>query len=73
MYELKNNFFDNLDFQIKLKRIEEFNKKLPSYKEQLKECDLALRELRDKFEEIRKRGIYSRVIEQLNSYIENSK
>ena len=73
MIELKNNFFENLDFQIKLKRIEEFKKKLPSYKEQLKECDLALRELRDKFEEIRKRGIYSRVIEQIDSYIETSK
>ena len=73
MIELKNNFFENLDFQIKLKRIEEFKKKLPSYKEQLKECDLALRELREKFEEIRRRGTYSRVIEQINCFIEKAK
>ncbi|MFX1277284.1 MAG: hypothetical protein ACFFBP_07315 [Promethearchaeota archaeon] len=73
MIELKNRFFENLDYQIKLKRIEDFKKKLPSFKKKLQECDLAVRELREKFEEIRRRGTYGKIIDQINSYLENTK
>ncbi len=72
MIELKNNFFENLDFQIKMKKIEEFRKNLPTYKQQLHECHLAVSELRERFEEIRRRGTYNKIIEQIDNFIEKA-
>ena len=69
MIELENNFFDNLQHQIKVKQLEQFKNKLPSLKDQLNECNLAVQELREKFEEIRRRSAYRRIVGQLNEFV----
>ena len=69
MIELENNFFDNLQHQIKVKQLEQFKNKLPYLKDQLNECNLAVQELRERLEEIRRRSAYRRIVGQLNEFV----
>jgi len=69
--ELKNEYLKNLNHQINRKKIEQFKKNLPSFNEQLMECDMAVRELREKFEEIKRREGYKIIIQKLEQYVRN--
>ncbi len=70
--ELKNEFLENLNHQINLKKIEQFKKNLPSFSEQLQECDLAVQELREKFEEIKRREAYKIIINKLTKFVKKN-
>jgi len=67
--ELKNEYLINLNHQINRKKIEQFKKNLPSFSEQLVECDLAVQELREKFEEIKRREAYKIIIDKLTDFV----
>lgn len=67
--ELKNEYVENLNHQINRKKIEQFKKNLPSFSEQLVECDLAVQELREKFEEIKRREAYKIIIAKLTDFV----
>jgi hypothetical protein len=67
--ELKNEYLENLNHQINRKKIEQFKKNLPSFSEQLHECDLAVQELREKFEEIKRREAYKIIIDKLTTFV----
>ena len=67
--ELKNEYLENLNHQINRKKIEQFKKNLPSFSEQLVECDLAVQELREKFEEIKRREAYKIIIDKLTDFV----
>ena len=67
--ELRNEYLINLNHQINRKKIEQFRKNLPSFSDQLVECDLAVRELREKFEEIKRREAYKLIISKLTDFV----
>jgi uncharacterized damage-inducible protein DinB len=69
--EIKNEYLNNLNHQINRKKIEQFKKNLPSFNEQLMECDMAVQELREKFEEIKRREAYKIMIQNLEQYVRN--
>ena len=71
MIELENKFFENLQHQIKIKKLEQFKKKIPSYQEQLHDAQEAVQELREKFNEIRIRDAYREMIDQLDDLVNN--
>ncbi|MBN1800912.1 MAG: hypothetical protein JW891_05355 [Candidatus Lokiarchaeota archaeon] len=71
MIELENHFLENLRHQIKLKELSNFKRSLPTFSEQLSECDKAVRDIKEKFDEIRKRDAYKRVIGQINKVSED--
>jgi len=70
--ELKNEYLENLNHQINRKKIEQFKKNLPSFNEQLIECDLAVQELREKFEEIKRREAYKIIIDKLTKFVKKN-
>lgn len=72
MIELKNEYLENLKHQINRKKIESFKKNLPSFSEQLMECDLAVQELREKFEEIKRREAYKIIIDKLTKFVKKN-
>ena len=70
--ELKNEYIENLKHQINRKKIEQFRKNIPSFSDQLIECDLAVQELREKFEEIKRREAYKVIISKLNDFVKKN-
>ncbi|MFX1238172.1 MAG: hypothetical protein ACFFAS_09055 [Promethearchaeota archaeon] len=62
MIDLENHFLENLRHQIKLKELSEFKKSIPCFSDQLNECDKAVQEIKEKFDEIRKREAYRRIV-----------
>ena len=57
--EVKNNFLENLEYQINMiENPEEIYKKIPVFTEQLKDFDNSVMDLREKFEKIHLRDKY---------------
>lgn len=74
MIEIKNNFLENLEFQINvLESTEEAYKKIPVFTEQLKQFDKSVMDLREKFERIHLRDKYQIIITELEDLINKSK
>ncbi len=70
--EIKNEYLENLKHQINRKKIEQFKKNLPSFNEQLTQCDMAVQELREKFEEIKRREAYKLIINKLTDFVKKN-
>jgi len=72
--EVKNNFLENLEYQISIiENAEESYKKIPVFTEQLKQFDKSVMDLRGKFEKIHLRDKYQIIITELEELIQQSK
>ncbi|MFW9823984.1 MAG: hypothetical protein ACFFE4_13655 [Candidatus Thorarchaeota archaeon] len=74
MFELKNKFLENLEYQISVSdRSEEIYKKIPVFTEKLKHFDKSVMDLREKFEKIHLRDKYQIIITELEDLIYKSR
>ncbi|MHA1914006.1 MAG: hypothetical protein ACW986_03590 [Promethearchaeota archaeon] len=74
MTEVKNNFLENLEYQISMiENTEEVYKRIPVFTEQLKDFDNSVLDLKAKFEKIHLRDKYQIIITELEDLIKKSK
>jgi hypothetical protein len=72
--EVKNNFLENLEYQISMiENTEEVYKRIPVFTEQLKDFDNSVLDLKAKFEKIHLRDKYQIIITELEDLIKKSK
>jgi hypothetical protein len=74
MFEIKNKFLENLEYQISLKENTYKNiKKLPVFTEQVEQFDKAVLHLQEKFDRIQIRDKYQIIISELEELIKEAK
>jgi hypothetical protein len=74
MFEMKNKFLENLEYQISLKENTYKNlKKIPVFTEKVEQFDKAVINLQGKFDRIRIRDKYQIIISELEELINQSK
>ncbi|MFW9866969.1 MAG: hypothetical protein ACFFEN_12815 [Candidatus Thorarchaeota archaeon] len=74
MFERKNKFLENLEYQISLKENTYKNiKKLPIFTEQVERFDKAMINLQEKFDRIHIRDKYQIIISELEELIHEAK
>ncbi|MFX1479756.1 MAG: hypothetical protein ACFFCI_16660 [Promethearchaeota archaeon] len=74
MFERKNKFLENLEYQISLKENTYKNvKKLPIFTEQIELFDKAVLNLQEKFDRIHIRDKYQIIISELEELIHEAK
>ncbi|MFX1279968.1 MAG: hypothetical protein ACFFA3_11165 [Promethearchaeota archaeon] len=74
MTEVKNNFLENLEYQISMiEKNDENYKKIPVFTEQLKQFDKSVMDLSKKFDKIHLRDKYQIIISELEELIQQAK
>ena len=74
MFEIKNKFLENLEYQISLKENTYKNlKRIPVFAEKVDQFDKAVINLQDKFDRIQIRDKYQIIISELEELINQSK
>jgi len=74
MFEIKNKFLENLEYQISIKENTYKNiKKLPVFTEQVEMFDKAVLNLQEKFDRIQIRDKYQIIISELEELINEAK
>lgn len=72
--EVKNNFLENLEYQISMiEKNDENYKKIPVFTEQLKQFDKSVMDLSKKFDKIHLRDKYQIIISELEELIQQAK
>ncbi|MHA1148193.1 MAG: hypothetical protein ACTSR8_08100 [Promethearchaeota archaeon] len=70
MIEEKSKLIDYLNFQIS--RRDTFYKKIPAFREQIKQCNNSIMEIRNKFEVLRKRETYKSVLDEFKGLLKKN-
>lgn len=74
MFERRNKFLENLEYQISLKENTYKNiKKIPIFTEQIEQFDKAVLNLQEKFDRIHIRDKYQIIISELEELIDKAK
>lgn len=71
MVEEKTSLIDCLNFQISQK--DTFYKKIPQFREQIKQCNESIAEIQNKFEAMRRRESYRSVLDEFKDLLNKKK
>ncbi|MHA1461201.1 MAG: hypothetical protein ACTSO8_06940 [Promethearchaeota archaeon] len=70
----KSNFLQYLEYQINVKnRSEQFIRKIPSFESQIKEKNSKIIKMIDEFDDMRRRDVYTLLVEELTNIIQKNK
>ena len=70
----KSNFLQYLEYQINVKnRSEQFIRKIPSFESQINEKNSKIIKMIDEFDDMRRRDVYTLLVEELTNIIQKNK
>ncbi|MBY9002772.1 MAG: hypothetical protein KGD73_02265 [Candidatus Lokiarchaeota archaeon] len=74
MESKKNNFLQYLEYQISIKnRSEQFIRKIPSFESQINDKNSKIIKMIDEFDDIRRREVYTLLVEEFTNVIQKKK
>ena len=74
MESKKNNFLQYLEYQISIKnRSEQFIRKIPSFESQINDKNSKIIKMIDEFDDIRRREVYTLLVEEFTNVIQKNK
>ncbi|MBY9017495.1 MAG: hypothetical protein KGD66_01575 [Candidatus Lokiarchaeota archaeon] len=74
MERKKSNFLQHLEYQINIKdRSEQFIRNIPSFESQINEKNSKIIKMIDEFDDMRRRDVYTLLVEEFTNIIQKNK